>query len=696
MSTEHYFKRAREGAPLVQIKYFAMVVVGVVGTLYHLWYAWTYGFAITLHMIVHLGMLSALTTISLFDPHFRESQSLVTKVDNAVILPAEFLTSVGLTYYLATSHERLAFESLGIYSSTDVLIGGLLILLVLDLCRRTYGIILSGIAVIGLIYAFYGQYFPGILQHQGVSLERLITANTVELSGIFGQILNVGSTFIAMFIIFAGFLEAYGALGYFMELGSRIGQRIRSGVTQTAVIASLGMASVNGSAAANSATTGAFTIPLMKKEGIKSESAAAIESVASSGGQVMPPIMGAAAFIMAEITGTSYLAIIKIGLLPALLFYATIVVAVHLLTIKEGAGLSDFDSEAITGRADDSQDDGRKTADEIAVGTTDTGIASSLRLEDGAPAWKRLLRGSFLIFPVGVLIYTLVFLQYGALLAGLYSIAATLPATLIQRIVITDDGIKSTLAGFGLDTLDACRMGIENTAAITMALAVMGLFVGILNLTGFTQAFASTVVDLSGGSLVLLLFLAMIAAILFGLGMPTVAAYIVAVLLIAPALTNLGVRLETAHFFVFYFAILSALTPPVAIAVIVTTRIANANFWKVCSKAILIGLPLFILPYVFLVNPSLLYWEFPATLFTLFVTYSGLVSISVALVNYLGGPLPWFIRGALITGSLVVLFANAYAGPYATGVQFAGSVLLIGFLLWKSDAHLSLANSVTS
>jgi TRAP-type uncharacterized transport system fused permease subunit len=188
----------------------------------------------------------------------------------------------------------------------------------------------------------------------------------------------------------------------------------------------------------------------------------------------------------------------------------------------------------------------------------------------------------------------------------------------------------------------------------------------------------------------------MIAAILFGLGMPTVAAYIVAVLLIAPALTDLGVRLETAHFFVFYFAILSALTPPVAIACIVTTRIANADFWKVCYKAILIGLPLFILPYIFLENPTLLYWEFPATLFTLFVTYSGLASISVALVNYLGGSLSWFIRVALITGSFMVLFANVFAGPYAMGVQFVGSVLLIGFLLWKSSVHLSIVESVTS
>lgn len=683
--------RPRRGSPIVQAKYLALLVFGLVGTVYHMWYAWSYGFAITRHMIAHLGILSVLTTVSLFDPHFRDAERLSTKIDNAVVLPIEFGAAVGITYYLLTNHQRLAFESIGIYSDIDIYVGALLILLVLDLCRRTFGMILTGIAIFGLVYAYYGQWFPGILNHQGMSLERLVTANTVELSGIFGQILKVGSTYIAIFIIFAGFLEAYGALGYFMELGARVGQRIRSGITQTAVIASLGMASVNGSAAANSATTGAFTIPLMKKQGIRSETAAAIESVASSGGQVMPPIMGAAAFIMAEITGTGYLTIIKIGLLPALLFYGTIVVAVHLLTLKEGAGMKKFTNEAASVLGTEQSETASETVDEISIGTTETGLAENLRLETGAPIWKRVLKSSFLWFPVGVLIYTLVWLQYGALLAGFYATLATLPATLVQRIFVTEDDLKTTVVGFIADTMEACRIGIQNLAPIAMALAVMGLFVGILNLTGFTQVFASALIDLAGGTLLLLVLFAMIAAILFGLGMPTVAAYIVAVLLIAPALTDLGVRLETAHFFVFYFAILSALTPPVAIACIVTTRIADADFWQVCYKAVLIGLPLFILPYVFLVNPTLLYWEFPMTLFTVVVSYIGLVSVSVALINFLRGPLSLPVRAGLIAGGLLVLFASVYAGPYTMVVQVMLSLVLVGFLSWKTEMHVSVA-----
>ncbi|MFC6837866.1 TRAP transporter permease [Halomarina ordinaria] len=693
--------RPLRGKPLLRIKYLLLLVIGVVATAYHLWYARSYPFSIGLHMVIHLGLLATLTSILVFDPDFREADNLLAKIDNAVVIPVEFLVSIGLTYYLWSNYQRLAFESLGIYTDTDILVGGVLILLVLDLSRRTFGWVLTGIAIFGLVYALYGQFFPGILQHQGVSFERLITANTVELAGIYGQILRVGSTYIVIFIIFAGFLEAYGALSYFIDLGARAGRNIRSGVTQTAVIASLGMASVNGSAAANSATTGAFTIPLMKREGIRSETAAAIESVASSGGQVMPPIMGAAAFIMAEITGTGYLGIVQIGLLPALLFYGTIVVAVHLITLKEGAGKTDLVSDAETKSGTSVLIDTRTPEDptdvnDIAIGTTDEELAAQLDPEGSLPLWKQLVKSSFLWVPVGVLIYTLVWLRYGALLAGFYATISTVPVAFVQRLVLSDEELKTTVTGFVADTLDACRIGIENTAPITMALAVMGLFVGILNLTGFTQVFASTLVDLAGGVLILLAIFAMFAAILFGLGMPTVAAYIVAVLLIAPALVNVGVPLETAHFFVFYFAILSALTPPVAIACIVTTRIANANFWQVCYKAVLLGLPLFVLPYVFLVNPTLLYWEFPMTLVTFFVLYLGLAAISVAVINYIDGPLLLPVRVGMVIVALVALFANAFAGAYAEAVQVVAALLLLSVFAWKTRIYAVLLARFTS
>lgn len=687
--------RPRRGPPLLAAKYLLLLVGGVIATVYHLWYAWSYAFAISQHMILHLGMLSALTTILVFDPDFWNSDSILETLDNAIVLPIEFLASIGITAYLWVNYQRLAFESIGIYSDADILVGALLILLVLDLCRRTFGWILTGIAVFGVFYALYGQVFPGLLQHQGVTLERLITANTVEIAGIFGQILRVGSTYIVIFIIFAGFLESYGALGYFIELGAQAGQRLRSGVTQTAVIASLGMASVNGSAAANSATTGAFTIPLMKQEGIRADTAAGIESVASSGGQVMPPIMGAAAFIMAEITGTGYIGIIQIGLLPALLFYGTIVVAVHLITIKEGAGLADLtlnrdDNDTSSSIVNAQTPEDPTGIDDIAIGTTESGIAELLRSDESASLWEQFIKSSFLWFPVGVLIITLVWFQYGALLAGFYSTIATIPAAFIQRLILTESDLQTTVIGFVTDTLDACRIGIQNAAPITMALAVMGLFVGILNLTGFTQVFASALVTLAGGSLILLAVFAMFAAILFGLGMPTVAAYIVAVLLIAPALVDIGVPLETAHFFVFYFAILSALTPPVAIACIVTTRIADANFWYVCYKGVLLGLPLFILPYVFLVNPTLLYWEFPMTILTFVVLYLGLASISVAVINYLGGPLRLPARIGLITVALITLFANTLTGIYVEIIQVVAALVLLTFFTWKTRLHMSL------
>lgn len=680
----------REPRPLVvkltRAKYALLLALGILTVVYHLWFARTAGLAMDKHMVIHLGTMMAAVGIVQLDVRALEG-GFRERFDNFLLIPIEIVAGVAVTAYLLANYSRLAYQSLGIYSQADVLVGIILIILILDLTRRSFGLVLPVVGVIGIFYALYGQIFPtSILQHQGIAFNRLVTSMTVGFSGIFDTILQVSATYIVIFIIFAGFLESYGALEYFIKIGAKAGKYVKSGITQTAVISSIGMGSVNGSAAANSATTGAFTIPLLKSQGINKDTAASIESVASSGGQIMPPIMGAAAFIMADITGTSYVHIISIGLLPALLFYATTAYAVHTLTLKEGANAAKLAENINSEDTEFEDEDDQLTVDDMALGQfySKSDLLESTQSTEGR--LQTVLNGMYLWIPVGVLVYLLVVLRYTPLYAGFFATLVTIPTALVQSLV-TENNRRKAIRTFIGDTLDACRQGMENAAPIALAAAVMGLFVGVLNLTGFTQAFAQVLVDLSGGVLVLLLFFAMIASILFGMGMPTVAAYIVSVLLIAPALTDMGLRLETAHFFVFYFAILSALTPPVAIACIITTELADGNFWRVCKKSILLGAPLFILPYVFVANPGLLYWTFPSTILTALLVLLGLICVSAALLNYMEGLLSRVERGMLLAVSLIVIFTPIL--PLATmvvlGVRLVFAALLLGFFVWKTN-----------
>ncbi|WP_436348468.1 TRAP transporter permease [Natronorubrum sp. FCH18a] len=674
--------------PLLVGKYTALVFLGIIGTLYHLWFSVTFGVEMNQHMVVHLGLMMVVICVISIDPEINRDEGLIAYVDNVVVLPLQIIASTGITYYLWTNYSRLAHDTIGIYSDTDVLVGALLLLLILDQSRRAFGLILPAVGAFGIVYAYAGPYFPGILGHGGITPKRIVTSTTVEFVGVFDTLVEVAATYIVIFIIFAGFLEAYGAMNYFVQVGAKAGRYVRSGITQTAVVTSIGMGSVNGSAAANAATTGAFTIPLMKNQGIDEDTAAAIESVASSGGQIMPPIMGAAAFIMAEITGTRYVHIITIGLLPALLFYGSVVVAVHLITIKEGAGLTEL-RETDTSLTDEGVDAGpgesasniedvslgsQKQPDEIDIvrGATDKSI------------FRSLAEGLYLWIPVAVLIFTLIVLQYDPLYAGFFATASIFPVALAQNVLLGDDW-KAATRDFAENTVEGCRLGISNAAPITLAVAAIAIFVGALSLTGFTQALAQGLISMSGGVLVLLLVFAMIAAIVFGLGMPTVAAYIVAVLLIAPALSDMGLRLETAHFFVFYFAILSAITPPVAIACIITSEIAKGNFWRVCFKAMALGLPLFLLPYVFVVNDSILYWTFPETVIVFPILFLGMVAVSVSIVNYLTEDITLPVRIGFGVLGLAILFApllpvNTFATHAALIAALAGLMLYEGVL----------------
>ena len=646
------------------IKYGFLIALGIASTAYHLWFTQLFPFEQDQHKIAHLGFMLVGAAVLALEP---EPKTHRERLGNYATLLEAVLSAV-VAVYLFIAFNRIVYEQLGIYTDLDLFMGLVLILLLLDVCRRVYGPMLSLVGVVGLAYALYGPYFPGILNHNGVQAERLVQGLTVEFgSGVFGVIVEVSGTFIIIFMILAGLLEAYGALEYFVQVGTLIGKRVRSGLAQMTTVASMGMGSVNGSAAANAATTGAFTIPLLKRHGFDRDTAAAYKAVASSGGQIMPPIMGAAAFIMAEITGTSYLRIIVVGFLPALLFYGTVAIGVHLTTIKEGL-TSEINEDELTDV--ETVDKDRKNALNGIFGRTTTAVSF------GQISVRNLIvEGLALWVPLAVLLYALVILLYDPLYAGFLSIMSAFPAAFVQGIFFRDGyGIRD----FFVDTMDGLGRGMENAAPIAVSLGVMNIFVGVLNLTGFTQVFASSLVELSGGVLALLLMFAMVAALLFGLGMPTVAAYITAVLLIAPALTEAGIDLLAAHFFVFYFAILSALTPPVAIACLVTARVAGGNFWRTAGKSLVLGAPLFVLPYIFVVNDSLLFWSVPATPITFVVVGTGLVAAVTAIVNYFSGRLRLPSRAGLLVAAGAAMFAPL--APIPVAVQTLATLTIVALL----------------
>lgn len=670
-------RNIRDSDPLADLRrprYFALLFIGIITTIYHLWFAYSYGILLDKHLVLHMWSMMCMGTIYVFDPEIDTGDSISEVVDNYLILPLELILASATSIYVITNYERLYIDSPGIYNSVDVIVGFILIVLVIDLCRRTFGWVIASVGILGLGYASTANFWPGIFRTSPIPPDILITTLTVQFIGLYDLLVRVAATYVIVFLILAGFLESYGAMEYFMKVGASLGRKIRSGITQTAVLASVGMGSINGSAAANAATTGMMTIPLMKTQGVDEDTAGAIEAVASSGGQIMPPVMGAAAFIMAEIIGTSYLRIITIGLLPALLFYFTIVIAVYTITIKEGAIRGDTMSSGEAELVDvdeyiEDQTKGRKEKiEDVSIGSHSIPDLSGELFNPNKSVPVIILEGFYLWAPISVLVYTLVILGYGAVLAGFWSTITAVVAAFIQYLVL-EDGWIDPLKLFIADTLDGMRLGSQNAAAISIAVGVMGLFVGVLGLTGFSIKLTQQLIPLAGGSLAVLLFIVMLASILFGLGMPTVAAYIVAVLLVAPALVEFGVRVEVAHFFVFYFAILSAITPPVAIACIITSSISGGSFYNTCYKALIIGLPLFILPYVFVANPALLFWEFPYSLYLFFVCFISLIALSFGVINY--------IRGQLTIVSRILFLILPPFGLFATTLPIATNYISI-------------------
>ncbi|WP_243296716.1 TRAP transporter permease [Bacillus litorisediminis] len=438
----------------------------------------------------------------------------------------------------------------------DYIFAIITVVILLEVARRTIGIFIPLLSLIALIYAVYGPSFPGLFAHAGFSMERLLYRIYMTTEGVFGMTFSIATTYIIIFILFGAFLTASGATKLFNDLAIAIAGQRRGGPAQVAVISSALTGTLSGSAVANVATTGTFTIPLMKGLGLKPRFAGAVEAAASTGGMIMPPIMGAAAFIMAGFLGVSYNVIILAAVIPAILYYAALIFAIDIEAKKQGLkGMS----------------------------------------KDSIPqVWAVLKERGLLLLPIIVII--------GALLSGKTPLFAGFAGiiTVIVTSWLTKD--KSNRITFK-KVIEALIDGAKGTVQVGVACASVGIIIAVVTMTGLGSTLAYNIIELSGGELSVILVLIMITCIVLSMGLPSTALYIVVAVTAAPALVEAGVNPIAAHFFVFWFGALSNVTPPVALASYTAAGLAGADAMKTSWTAVKLCLPGFIIPFMIAYNP---------------------------------------------------------------------------------------------
>lgn len=521
----------------------------------------------------------------------------------------------------------------------DLIFGAIAILLVLEITRRATGRALPIIGLAFLLYAYYGRRMPGPLIHRGYDLDRIIAHSYLTTEGIFGIPLGVSATFVVVFIILGAFLEVTGVGDWFIDLAYGATGWTTGGPAKTSVLASGFMASLNGSAVANAATTGAFTIPLMKRSGFEDRYAAAVESAASSGGQIMPPVMGAGAFIMSAWTGISYVTIIAAAAIPALLYFLGVGAAVHFRAKQQG--LEGVDRNELPN------------------------------------PWELLRTGGHFTIPLIALVWMLV-AGYSAMLAAFVAIVLTVvvatPLSAVREFTSAlprgdTDTVSRLARAAGITTVNALDRGMRMTVTVATACATAGLVVGVVTLTGLGLKFSSLITTASGGILIIALVLTMITSIILGMGLPTTAAYVVLAALGAPALTQLGVELLAAHLFIFYFGIISAITPPIMLAVFTASSIAESDPWKTGFTAVNLAAAGFLVPYLFVLGPELLLIGGTTAIVTSAVTaVIGVIALSAGTQGYFYAPAHAIERVALVVGAVALIYPGTTADLVGLGV----------------------------
>ncbi|MEL7566825.1 MAG: TRAP transporter permease [Dehalobacterium sp.] len=520
-------------------------------TLFHLIAASFVVFPAFLLRSVHIGFVFILVFL-LF------GATKKSKKVNALDLVLMVLGVISMIY-IAVNHEVIAARTPWVYpaSPIQIMMAFIAILVILEVSRRSIGIVLPLLAVIFLLYGFLGPYLPGALAHGGMSFSKMVDQMYLSFEGIFGIAIAVSASYIFLFLVFGSFLDKSGAGEFFMDLSRAIAGGYKGGPAKIAVFSSALMGAISGSATANVVTTGTFTIPMMKRTGFKKEFAAAVETVASTGGQIMPPLMGAGAFIMAEYLGIPYLKVAYHALVPAILYFLAVGIMIHFESCKLNL--------PVTPRSE-------------------------------LPNIVDVLKSGFLYFIPLIAIIWFLLKGFTPAKAGFY---ATIMIFLISLV--------NKKTRMGLDkVLYAMEAAAKNSISLVAACACAGIIVGIVRATGLGFKFGSFIVSISDGALMIALLLGAITGIIMGMGLPTTPSYVIQAALAVPALIQLGVEPIAAHLFCFYFACLACITPPVAVAAYAAAPLAEANAVTVGFIAFRLGIAAFIIPFIFAYAPELI------------------------------------------------------------------------------------------
>ena len=638
----------------------AITVVGIALSLFQLYAAGVQPLGLFFQRPIHLGFILVLCFLiyPVFGPY--RPRGVIGWIIDGFLIACGVLVGFWVPWNIDIIANAIFPRDI------DVAVGVLTTLVVLEGARRAVGLGMTIIGAVFLAYAFAGSrgelpfladWMPGILNHRGYTLERVASQMTLGAEGIFGIPLGVAATFIFVFVLFGAFLEVTGAGKFFIDLAYAATGRQRGGPAKAAVIASAGMGSISGSAIANVVTTGAFTIPLMKRLGYRPAQAGGIEAAASTGGQIMPPLMGAGAFLMSEFTRTPYVDIVLVSIFPAFLYFGAVYLLVHIAAVKQGM----------------------------------TGIPA----EELPKVRTVLAEGWHFLLPLVALVWLLV-AGYSPMRVGFYAIVAVVAAA-AARALWTFAASGPTAGGFidlcrrGLAlTLEALELGARNAVAVSMACAVAGIIVGVVGLTGLGLKFSAMMIAFSGGNLVLALLLVIIASLILGMGLPVTAAYIVLIILVGPALTEeFGIPILIAHLVVFWYSQDSNVTPPVALAGFAGAAIAGSKPMETSVQAWKYAKGLYLIPLFMVFNESIILGgPIPLVLWNGAIAILAIAAFAAALEGFLWAPMPVWQRALVIPGVVGIFWPDVLW-------EALGAALLVGLLAlnWSAGRRKERAAS---
>ena len=554
-----------------------------------------------LQRAVHLGFAMALSFL-LYPSRKSWSRTKLHPLDLVLAV-----LSAASPAYICICYQQLAMRS-GIVTPVDLIMGVMGLLLVIEATRRVVGIPMVVVVLVFLAYAFAGPYMPGVMAHRGLTVQQLIGHLYYTTEGIFGIPLGVSSTFIFLFILFGAYLESTGLGKFFIDLANAVAGWASGGPAKVAVLSSAFMGTVSGSSVANVAGTGSFTIPMMKKLGYRKEFAGAVEAASSTGGQLMPPVMGAAAFLMAEFVGAPYIEIVEAAVVPAMLYFAGLWLGVHLEAKR----------------------------------TNLKGVP-----RDQLPkAWLIFKERGHLALPLIVIVYLLVS-GYTPMRAALVAIVLSILASSLR---------KSTRMK-PIEIVNGLESGARNVLGVVIACASAGIIIGVVTKTGVGLKLASGLLALSGGMLLPTMFFTMITSLILGMGVPTTANYVITSTIAAPALIQMDVPVLAAHMFVFYFGIIADVTPPVALAAYAASGISGGKPLLTGVNASKLAIAAFIIPYIFVLSPELLMINATPTgiLWAVATAIIGMVGLSSAMIGYLYYYSTWYERIILFASGLLMI-----------------------------------------